>query len=126
MKTTRAQINKLVSEIRDGKPPRLPHNHSQIIYWHPAFPGFGVRQTYTGQASWIVQYKMHGRTHKQVIGDVRYLDEAEAKDAAKKLRARIMLDRADPQAAKEAARKAAKITFEKTVEEYLQDGVHRL
>src|SRR5262245_9220519 len=126
MKATREEINKLVSEIRDGKPPRLPHNHSEVTYWHPAFPGFGVRQTYTGQASWIVQYKMHGRTRKQVIGDVRYLDEAEAKAEAKRLWARVMLDRADPQAAKEAARRAAKITFKKTVEEYLQDSVHRL
>jgi hypothetical protein len=107
--------------IRDGNPPRLPHNRSEEVFWHPAFPSFGVRQTYTGQASWIVQYKLHGRSRKVTVGDVRLLDEMEARKAAKKILAKVELDRLDPQAAKEEARRSAKVTFESVTEQFLAE-----
>jgi integrase len=121
MKATRAEINERVRLIRDGNPPRLPHNRSEEVFWHPAFPSFGVRQTYTGQASWIVQYKLHGRSRKVTVGDVRLLDEMEARKAAKKILAKVELDRLDPQAAKEEARRSAKVTFESVTEQFLAE-----
>jgi integrase len=124
MKATRAEINERVRLIRAGKPPPLPHNHSEEVFWRRDLKGFGVRQTYTGQASWIVQYKMHGRSRKQALGDVTKLDELPAIEMAKNLWAKMYLDRLDPQAAKAEARRTAKVTYESVVEQFLPAWRH--
>jgi integrase len=144
MKVTRAEINKLVRQVRDGKlpdlpdgkkfeeifrSPKLPDGQFDEVFWHPAFYGFGVRLVYTGHASWIVQYKLHGRSQRQTIGDVRVLDEYKKDEngkevgalaQAKNLLAKVQLHRFDPQAARAEARHTAKITFEAVAEQFLE------
>src|SRR5262249_32141940 len=122
----REEINDLVRRIREGEKPRPrdgfgnPSNKREQWFKHPAFPGFSVRLTYTGQASWYIRHKTHGRPNKVKIGDVRYVDEKEAKKRAKDIWSKIQLDRLDPQAAKEEARKTAKLTFGVVVDHFLQ------
>jgi integrase len=124
-KVTRAEITKLVAQIRSGKPPKLPEGKSENIYWSPAFYGFGIRLLYTGSASWIWQHKTWGRTHRLAIGDVRVLDEPQAQNAAKNLWAKVQLERLDPQAAKAEAKRTAKIIFEDVAQQYLVAKVRR-
>lgn len=129
MKAKRAQINELVRLIRAGAPASelrarfLPSNHRERTLGHPAFPGFGVRLTYTGQASWYVEYRLHGRHKKVVIGDVRTLDEKEAEAAAKDVWAKVRLDRLDPQREKQKAREAAKVIFRDVAQRFLEEHV---
>jgi integrase len=123
MKATRAQINEIVRQNRAaaaaGKPlPRLSHNRSEEVLWHPGFKRFGLRRTYTGQASWMVQYKMHGRTIKSTLGDVTELDEAAALKMARDLWADMWRDRKFPEEAKKEARRLAKITFLRVAERF--------
>jgi integrase len=123
MKGKRAEVNQLVRDIREaaaaGKPLPKPGNLRERTLWHPALSGLGVRHTYTGQASWIVVYKLQGRTQRTTIGDVRVIDESVAIKAARELLAKVVLQRFDPQAAKEEAKRTAKITFEAVVEQFL-------
>jgi len=118
MKVTRADINKVIRQVRDGKPPKLPKDTSEAHYWHPLLDGFGIRLFCTGRASWVQQYKRYGRTQKTTLGDVRILDEPVALKAARDLMAKIQLGMLDPQAAKAEARRTAKVKFEDVAERY--------
>jgi integrase len=146
------EINRLVDKIRDGKPPfnrrsgkRRADEKFEEVFLDPTLPGFGIRCLHTGGASWFVHYKLHGRQKKVTIGDVRVLDRLDREErndegklvvvkgalrAARDLLAKVQLDRLDPQAAKEEARRTAKITFKSVVEQFLASvhvgrGTHR-
>jgi integrase len=123
VKVTRSEITKLVKQVRDGKPPKC---ESEEVFWHPGLDGFGVRLLYTGRASWILQYKLHGRTKRLTLADVREMDEPLALNTAKDLRAKMRLALLDPMAARVEARRTAKITFSRVAESYLADAARKL
>jgi integrase len=122
---TRAAVTKLVHQIRDGKPPKLPEGRSEELYWSPVFNDFGVRLLKSGTASWVWQHKTFGRTKRLTIGDVRVLDESEAQETAKRLWAKILLHRVDPQEAKAEAKRTAKVLFESVVDQFLKSKENR-
>jgi integrase len=111
MKCDRAQIIKLIDQIRAGNPPKPRAGKFEDIYLDPALPCFGIRVLHTGAGSWFVQSKRLGRPHKVTLGDVRVIDRPTAVEAARTVLAKIQLGILDPQAAKREAMRTAKVTF---------------
>jgi integrase len=82
--------------------------------------GFRLRRRSDGgvHRSWIVQYRAGGRTRRITVGSAERLTAVEARQAARKLLARVELGD-DPQAARETKRQQAACTFRAVVETYL-------
>jgi integrase len=115
MKNTVQAINRLIERIRSGQPPELPEGTREEHYHDPALPGFYVRLLATGVASWVVQWKRHGRQKKITIGSVLVLDRPKAVEGAKELLAKITLGLLDPHQARRERMRAAKVTLAVTV-----------
>ena len=87
---------------------------NQSIFWDGKTPGLGLRVTAAGAKSYIFETRLHGKTLRMTIGDVRTwaIDQAQAEATALK----AMTDKgddprqvaADKQAAAEAKREDAK------------------
>lgn len=81
---------------------------TQSIYWDGKTPGLGLRVTAAGAKSYIFETRLHGKTIRMTIGDVRTWPVGKAQDEATSLKA--MTDKgidprqviADAAAAKEA------------------------
>jgi integrase len=96
----------------------LPAGKTDHIEWDDDLGGFGVRLRAGGRRSWIVQYHPNGRTRRITLGAIEKLTPIEAREAARKLLARIALGH-DPQAEKEAKRAHSARTFRSAVEAYI-------
>lgn len=59
----------------------------QSIFWDGKTPGLGLRVTAAGAKSYIFETKLHGRTLRTTIGDVRTWSIKEAQDEATSLKA---------------------------------------
>ena len=125
MKYTAHAINKLVAHIRSGQPLRLPEGAREQHFHDPALPGFYIRALNTGVASWVVQYKLHGRQKKITIGSTLVLDRSDAIDRARKLLAKVMLDRLDPHEARRERMRAAKVTLATVTPLFMADKMRR-
>jgi integrase len=112
-------IDQVVSQVRDGKPPKPPHGKSETFYNDHAQRGFGIRVLRSGVATWFVRYSIHSRQSRVVIGDVLILSRKSALERARRVLAKVQLDRLDPQEAKREARDAAKMTFEVVVADFI-------
>jgi integrase len=119
MKCDTKQISRLVEHIRAGNPPKLPKGKFEELYLDRVVRSFGIRLTYTGAATWIVYYKIHGRQKRLTIGDVLELDREGAIKAAGDIRAKVRLGQLDPVAAKAEARRLAKIKFGDVAKQFL-------
>jgi integrase len=96
----------------------LPAGKTDHIEWDEDLTGFGLRLRQGGRRTWIVQYRASGRTRRTTIGSAEKVSPAQARDAARKLLARIELG-GDPQGERDAKRAQAAITFRSVVASYL-------
>jgi integrase len=81
--------------------PTLPeHGKSDQIIFDDTLPGFGLRIRDSGNRTWICQYRSKGRTRRYVLGPFVKLKPAQARQAAEKHFAEVLLG-GDPQARKE-------------------------
>jgi integrase len=93
-----------------------------VIYFDDDLTGFGHRLRLAGDGgvlrSWIVQYRQQGRTRRVLLGAADVLSAKQAREAAKKVLAKVALGQ-DP--AGERADRASKdrLTFKALVVEYL-------
>jgi Arm DNA-binding domain len=111
MKYAVKDINKLIGEIRSGRPPELPHGIREQHYHDAALPGFYIRALNSGVASWVVQWKRLGRQKKITLGDVKLLDRDTAIKAGRELLAKVTLGMLDPHEARRERMRANKVTF---------------
>jgi hypothetical protein len=82
-------------------------------------PGFGVRVLSSGKKSWIVQYRIKGRSTTSTIGRFEKMPAGTARDEARRKLAQAELG-IDPGKEKQEDRYRAAETFEKIVERYLR------
>jgi integrase len=110
MKLTRATIGELT-------PPPGKVDH---VHWDSELPGFGLRLRGESR-SWLIQYRVHGKQHRESLGDCRRVSLEDARKIAKKRFAQIELG-VDPSAEKAKARLAANtaLTLGATVTRYLE------
>lgn len=100
----------------------LPKGKLDHIEWDDELPRFGFRiRQRGGQVSktWLVQYRIGGKSQRVTIGNAGLLSVTKAREAARKLLANVALG-ADPQAERAAKRQASELTFSKAVASYLE------
>src|SRR5262249_33921819 len=82
----------------------LPKGKTDHIVWDDELPGFGLRLRAGGHRSWVVQYRGSDRqTRRATIAAVAKLGPADARQAARKLLAKVALGQ-DPQQEKASKR----------------------
>jgi integrase len=96
----------------------LPKGKTDHIVWDDELPGFGLRLRAGGHRSWIVQYRTDGHTRRASIAAAAKLGPADARQAARKLLAKVALGH-DPQQEKASKRRQAAQTFRSVVDVYL-------
>jgi integrase len=99
-----------------------PKGKPECVHWDSELPGFGLRSRRRGEKlhrTWIVQYRIAGRSRKATLGDARAVSAAQAREAARMLLAKVALG-ADPQAERAAKRQAATRTFRAVAALYLE------
>ena len=85
--------------------PALPSaGKADEIIFDTSLPGFGLRLRASGARSWIVQYRSRGRTRRAMLGPFVKLKPAQARQAAERFFAEVLLG-GDPQARKEKDRR---------------------
>jgi integrase len=90
----------------------LPAGKTDHVFWDDV-PGFGVRLRGDRQRcskSWLAQYRVGVRQHRESLGDIRKVKIEDARKAARKLFAQVELG-IDPAAEKAKARAAAAATL---------------
>jgi len=103
---------------------RLPAaGKTDTIHFDQDLAGFGVRLRQNGERvrkAWVAQYRLPGsrRTRRVTLGTVGKLTPVEAREAARKLLARVALGH-DPQGEKEAKRAQAERTFRSAIDAHL-------
>jgi integrase len=96
----------------------LPAGKSDVIFFDDDLPGFGIRLRASGKRTWIVQYRIDGKSRRESLGDARKTDLNVARAAAKKKFAEVVLG-GDPAADKAAAKARAAVTFGPLADHYL-------
>jgi integrase len=109
MKLTQANVAKI-------KPDR---NKFETRIFDDDLPGFGVRVLSSGKKSWIVQYRIKGRSTTSTIGRFEKMSAGTAREEAKRKLAQAELG-IDPGKEKQDDRFRAAETFEKIAERYLR------
>jgi hypothetical protein len=86
----------------------LPTGKADVIYFDDDLTGFGIRlRTASGdriRRTWICQYRSHGRTRRLKIGALEKIGATQAREAARKVLARVELGH-DPQGDKATRRR---------------------
>ena len=96
MKLTRDAVAALV----------LPAGKDDVVFWDDSLPGFGCRVRGESR-SWLIQYRVNGRQHREALGDVRKVTLEAARKVARQRFALVELG-TDP--ALEKARRAIEAT----------------
>ena len=110
MKLTRDALNSLA----------LPAGKLDHVFWDDSLPGFGCRVR-GSRRTWLVQYRVRGRQHRESLGDIRKVSLEAARGIARKRFAQIELG-VDPSAERAAARLAeisTALTFKSVADRYL-------
>jgi integrase len=97
----------------------LPDGVREKIYFDEDVAGFGLRLRAGGSLTWVVQYKVAGKTRRLNLGRVGAIDFGKARDTAKDLLAAVRLGR-DPLQDKIEARDKAAETFGRVLPRYLK------
>jgi integrase len=107
----------------------LPKGRADEICWDADLEGFGLRlrRRTSGDLlrNWVAQYRAAGHTRRITIGSADNITPAQARDAARKLLARVELGH-DPQAEKAAKRQQNTRTFRLAVDTYLAAKKNKL
>jgi integrase len=86
--------------------PLKPTNgKSEQFLWDDDLTGFGLRLRDSGNRTWIVQYRSKGRTRRPTLGPFRKLKPEQARKAAEKHFAEVLLG-GDPSARKQKEKQA--------------------
>ena len=88
-----------------------PPVSGQVTHWDATLPGFGLRIAAGGTKTWLVQYRLGGRTGKVqrlTLGRYPLLGVADARDKAKEALAAVVQGE-DPAGDKRAEREAAQV-----------------
>jgi integrase len=107
---------------------RLDPGKSDQIFFDRDLTGFGLRLRNDGarlRRTWIVQYRIKGRTRRLIVGGYETLTPTQARVKAKKELARVQLGQ-DPQADKEQQRLSAARTLLATAKDYLAIKEHEV
>jgi integrase len=100
----------------------LPKGRADEICWDAELEGFGIRLRRRNDGgllrNWVTQYRAGGHTRRITIGSADKIMPTQARDAARKILARVELG-ADPQAEKAAKRQREARTVRAVVAEYL-------
>src|SRR3974390_1650053 len=77
---------------------KLPEGHTKngkpitdFVYWDSEVPGFGLRLRAGGKRAFIFQYKTGGTQYRMTLGKYPAIAAPQAREAAAKLHARVML-----------------------------------
>jgi integrase len=101
----------------------LPPGKTEELFWDTEVTGYALRLRRTGEGrlrrTWIAQYRANGRARRVTIGSFDKLTAPQAREAARKILARVELGH-DPQAEKAAKRVQAARAFRSAVEAYLE------
>jgi integrase len=102
---------------------------TELFCWDSELEGFGLRlRRHTDGTllrSWVIQYRIHGRSQRITLGKFERLGASEARKAARRKWAIIALDR-DPQAELRDKRRETRQSFRSVVSEYLADREDKL
>src|SRR5215471_11722898 len=101
---------------------KLDEGKTDQIVFDADMKGFGFRMRRDGarlRQSWIVQYRIKGRTRRFRIGDYPTINADQARKKAKTVLANVHLG-ADPQAEKEAERAKGSRTLRSVADQYLE------
>lgn len=93
-------------------------NMTDRFEWDGKLTGFGKR-TRDGRETWVIQYRLGHKQRRYRIGDAEKLTPAQAREAARKLLAKVELGQ-DPAADKRQTRTEAKHTLRAVVAQYLE------
>jgi hypothetical protein len=100
----------------------LPASKVDVIHFDSALPGFGyrLRQGAGGRVlrSWVAQYRRAGGTRRVLLGSADVLTAEMARQAAKKLLAKVALGE-DPQGDRADRRQKDRISLRSVIDEYL-------
>jgi integrase len=101
----------------------LGSGRSEEFCWDTELEGYGLRLRRRRNGggllrTWIAQYRASGHTRRVTIGSADKIAPAQAREAARKILARVALGQ-DPQAEKAAKRQRAVRTFRAVVDAYL-------
>jgi integrase len=99
----------------------LPGDHNDVIFWDGDLTGYGLRLRRSGdklRRTFIAQYRHNGRTRRYLIGTPEKLDASQAREAAKKVLAKVELGQ-DPQQERADKRLTISHTFRAIVTDYL-------
>jgi hypothetical protein len=106
---TRESCMKLVLAAKLAeKPPLPPAPTDRVIYWDQSLDRLGLMVTDKGHKSWIVQYRVNGRSRRITLD--RILSLKEARDRAHEILSQVAKGD-DPAAAKRKAKIANNDTF---------------
>jgi integrase len=109
MKLTQANVAKIKPE--PGK--------FEVRVFDDDLPGFGVRVLSSGKKSWLIQYRINGRSTTSTLGRLEKMPAGTARDLAKRKLAQAELG-IDPGKEKQDDRYKAAETFQKIAERYLR------
>jgi integrase len=100
----------------------LPRGRTDEICWDAELEGFGLRLRRRRDGgllrNWVAQYRADGHTRRVTIGSADKIVPVQAREAARKLLARVELGH-DPQAEKAAKRLQAARTVRSVIDGYL-------
>jgi len=108
MKLTQANVAKIKPE-----PDKF-----EVRVFDDDLPGFGVRVLSSGKKSWLIQYRINGRSTTSTLGRFEKMPAGTARDLAKRKLAQAELG-IDPGKEKQDDRYKAAETFQKIAERYL-------
>ena len=107
-------------DVRTVAEAALPPGKTDHIEWDDDLPGFGLRLRAGGNRSWVAQYRTaDGRTRRTSIAIVAKLSPADARQAARKILAKVALGH-DPQGEKAAQRQQALRSVRALIAAYLE------
>jgi integrase len=80
-------IERNIAKIKAGAARKSDH-----FEWDSEMPGFGLRVR-SGRASWVMQYQVHGRSHRIKLGDQAVMSADAARTAAKEAAGKVAASR---------------------------------